>query len=129
MMSQPTTDNLNHEVEPADISAFLASDDVIETEHSDIDLGGKTVRFWFRKCTRSEAIRLAKLVEDGKLLEFDRLLLDMLSVEPTRISHADVKRWQARKGSQAALGQLVNDVMERSGFTMTGGEQTERFLE
>lgn len=132
-MTDPTVDHLDlDEVAPADLSAFLLTDDVGEVHHSDVRLNGKLVRFYFREASRTEALAFAKLADDGtqkSLAEFDRQVLATLCVEPTSVSAADVKRWQARKGSQAALGKLVQDVIELSGIMVNGKEETDRFPE
>ncbi len=133
-MSEPATDidDFDDAVQPADLSAFLLSDEGTEVHHSDIRLNGQLVRFYFRECSRTEALMFGTIADDGSqkaLAEFDRQVLATLCVDPTPVTHADVKRWQARRGSQAALGQLVQDVIEQSGIMARGKDETERFSE
>lgn len=128
-MSEPATDD---GIEVADLGAFLVTEDSTEVHHADVMLNGKLSRFYYRDCSRTEALRFAKLADEGtekSLAEFDRQVLATLCVDPTPVKHADVVRWQKRKGSQAALGQLVQDVIVGSGFVAHGSEETERFPE
>lgn len=123
------------DIEPqaADLDAFLDEevDDEEGRHHCDITLNGKPVRFWFREATRSEAVSFARTVGDGTsqkgLMEFDRLVLTTLTVEPTKVTAEQVRRWQERPGGQAPLGHLIDTVIEKAGITPEGKEATERF--
>ncbi len=105
----------------------LESEDVELAIHEYTVPGRGKIRF--REITRAEGHRFSAVLEKKGTAEWERQVLASLTVAPTKLTHAQVKKWQSQSGSLAQIGGLVEYVNEKSGIQVDGGDLTEEFPE
>lgn len=118
-MSEPATDDSFFD--PASLDS-----ESTELEVHECHVPGRG-KIRFREMTRSEVHRFASVLEDKGTAEWERQVLATLTVEPTKFSHAQVKKWQDRPGSLVQIGELVEAINEKSGAQVNGRDLTDEF--